>query len=250
MSKIRVGIVNYLNTKPLLYGIENAPLIHGIELVPDYPANIAAMLLDDKIDMGLVPVAVIPRMKEWHIITQYCIGCDGAVASVCLLSEAPLHAIKKVLIDYQSRTSANLVRVLLRHYWKIEPELVDTKADFRNQIEGTTAGLVIGDRCLEYRDKVSYVYDLGLAWKDFTGLPFVFAAWIANKKLDSSFIEQFNKACENGIAAIDEVAEQNKFPNYDSRVYFRENISYTLDEEKRRGLEKFLQYLAAMPVSK
>lgn len=243
LSKIRVGIVNYLNTKPLLYGIERSPVLKEIELIPDYPANVATMLLENRIDMGLVPVAVIPKLKEAHIITDYCIGCNGSVASVCLLSDVPLAEIKTILIDYQSRTSANLVKVLIREHWKLDVELADTKQDFRNQIKASTAGLVIGDRCLEHRTKVNHVYDLGEAWKDFTGLPFVFAAWIANKPLPPSFISSFNEACKNGIGAIDIVAAENQFPNYDSSEYFHHNISYQLDADKRRGMEEFLKML-------
>lgn len=246
MSKIKIGIVNYLNTKPLLYGIEHSPVMESIELVPDYPANIAAMLIDDRIDAGLVPVAVIPRLNESYIITDYCIGADGPVASVCLLSEVPLSEIRKVLIDYQSRTSANLVKILIRKYWKLEVELIDTKSDYRHQITGSTAGLVIGDRCLEYRHKVKYAYDLADAWKSFTGLPFVFAAWISNKPLSTEFISRFNAANQSGIQHIREVASANPFPYYDSLTYFSQNISYELTPEKKKGLNLFLQLLSEM----
>ena len=243
MSKIRVGIVNYLNTKPLIYGIEHAPVRDKIELIPGYPANIAAMLLEGKIDVGLVPVAIIPGLPEAHIITDYCIGCDGEVASVCLLSNVPLQQIKKVLLDYQSRTSAILVKILFEKYWKLEVGWADTQNDFRNQISGTTAGLVIGDRCLEYRVKVDFVYDLGEAWKDFTGLPFVFAAWISNKQLSTEFVSAFNDANKQGVAAIEKVAAENIINGIDSITYFKKNISYMMDEGKRKGMEKFLGYL-------
>ncbi len=246
MSKIKIGIVNYLNTKPLLYGIEHSPVKEKIELVPDYPANIAALLIENKIDAGLVPVAVIPRLKESYIITDYCIGAEGPVASVCLLSDVPLTEIKKVLIDYQSRTSANLVKILIKQYWKLEVELVDTKADFRHLIKGSTAGLVIGDRCLEYREKVQYAFDLAEAWRAFTGLPFVFAAWISNKALPVDFIQSFNAANRNGIEHIEEVAKQHPFASYDSLTYFSKNISYELTNEKRKGLQLFLQLLGEM----
>ncbi len=243
MGKIRVGIVNYLNTKPLLYGIERAPVHDLMELTPDYPSKIAAMLLEGTIDAGLVPVAIIPRLPEAHIITDYCIGCDGPVASVCLLSQVPLHRIEKVLLDYQSRTSAILVKILLEKFWKFKVEFADTQNDFRNQINGTTAGLVIGDRCLEYRSKVDFVYDLGEAWKDFTGLPFVFAAWISNKKLPAEFVSAFNEANQRGVEAIEKVAAENIISGIDSMTYFRKNISYIMDEGKRKGLKKFLDYM-------
>jgi chorismate dehydratase len=144
--KIRVGAVSYLNTKPLLFGIEHSPIINDIELKIDYPSRIAMMLIKDEIDMGLVPVAIIPELKEYHINTDYCIGCDGPVASVCLFSEVPIERIERVLLDYQSNTSVQLAKILFRDCWKIRPEYVQTTDDFRGQIKGTTAAIVIGDR--------------------------------------------------------------------------------------------------------
>ena len=192
--KIRVGAVSYLNTKPLLFGIEHAEVRNKIELKIDYPSRIAAMLLNDEIDIGLVPVAIIPKLEEYYLNTDYCIGSDGAVASVCLFSEVPIHKVEKVLLDYQSRTSVQLAKILLKEYWKVDPVAEDAKEDFREHIYGTTAGLVIGDRALEQRKKSAYIYDLGEAWKNFTDLPFVFAAWISNKNLDKNFIKEFNEA--------------------------------------------------------
>src|SRR5688500_8622220 len=110
--KIKVGIVNYLNTKPLLYGIERSPVLEEIELIKDYPSNIASALLKNEIDVGLVPVAIIPRLKYYELITDYCISCDGPVASVCLFSDVPLAEVETVLLDYQSRTSVELARIL------------------------------------------------------------------------------------------------------------------------------------------
>ncbi|HEY4286464.1 MAG TPA: menaquinone biosynthesis protein [Puia sp.] len=241
--KIRVGAVSYLNTKPLLYGIERAPVRKDIELIIDYPASIAAMLLRNEIDMGLVPVAIIPQMKEYHINGDFCIGADGDVASVCLFSETPIDKIEKVLLDYQSRTSVQLARVLLKEYWEISPELVDAGKDFRDHIKGTTAGVVIGDRALEQRQISPYVYDLGGAWKAFTGLPFVFAAWISNKPIDPGFIAAFDEANRQGVAQIDAVVAENPYPIFSLHDYFTKHLNYDLDQPKRKGLERFLDYL-------
>jgi chorismate dehydratase len=238
-----VGAVSYLNTKPLLYGIERAPVRKDIELVIDHPASIAAMLLRDEIDMGLVPVAVIPLMTEYHINGGYCIGSDGPVASVCLFSEVPIEKVERVLLDYQSRTSVQLAKVLLREYWKIRPELVDAEEDFRDHIRGTTAGIVIGDRALEQRHISPYIYDLGGAWKELTGLPFVFAAWISNKSLDPSFIKEFDEANRQGLLQIGEVVAENPYPHFSLHDYFTRYLDYRLDESKRRGLEAFLKYI-------
>ncbi|WP_431216013.1 menaquinone biosynthetic enzyme MqnA/MqnD family protein [Puia sp. P3] len=242
-QKIRVGAVNYLNTKPLLYGIDRSPLRKEIDLIIDYPASIANMLLRDQIDIGLVPVAVIPYMEEYYINGAHCIGSDGDVASVCLFSETPIEKVEKVLLDYQSRTSVQLARILLKEYWQVSPEVEDAGKDFRDHIKGTTAGVVIGDRALMQRKLSPYIYDLGGSWKAFTGLPFVFAAWVSNKPLDPGFIREFDQANKMGLGHIDEVVAENPFPHFDLHAYFTKYLDYELDSPKKEGLELFLHYL-------
>jgi chorismate dehydratase len=212
-------------------------------LIEDYPANVARMLKEGSIDVGLVPVAVIPHLQEHHIITDYCIGCTGPVASVAIFSEVPIEKIEKVLLDYQSRTSVALAKVLLRKYWQIEPELIDTKTDYRGDIKGTTAGVVIGDRALEQRKVSPYIYDLGEAWIDFTGLPFVFAAWVSNKTLPSDFIAAFNAANKKGLENIDNVVAGIPYNVFDLHKYYTEHISYELSAAKRKGLDQFLSFI-------
>ncbi len=246
LEKIKVGAVSYLNTKPLLYGIKRSEtLMQRIELVEKYPSKIADMLIERTIDVGLVPVAIIPKLKEWHILPGYCIGAEGDVASVCLFSEVPIEDIETILLDYQSRTSVNLCKVLLKYYWKKNVVLEDAKEDFRSQIKGNTAGVIIGDRALEQRAISPYIYDLAGAWKDMTGLPFVFAAWIANKKLPDDFIEEFNAANALGLENLPAVIAENDFKPYDLYTYYTQNISYNLTDDKLKGMEKFLELLKA-----
>ena len=236
--------MNYLNTAPLIYGLKNSAIIDRIELIPDYPANLAKDLLDGNIDLGLVPVSVIPQLPQWWLMSDYCIGCEGPVASVCIFSDVPIEQAERVLLDYQSRTSVELAKLLIRNYWKLEPELVDATEDFQQQISGKTAGLVIGDRSFTQRKSSKYAYDLGEAWKSYTGLPFVFAAWISNKPLDADFIKLFNEANAFGVHHIPDVIETLNFNStVDLEEYFRKYISYHLDEAKRKALRKFLQYL-------
>ncbi len=240
-KKIRIGAVSYLNTKPLLYGIKRSPLINDIELVEDHPASIAGMLLHDEIDAGLIPVAVIPELAYSRIISDYCIGSDGPVASVCMFSEVPVNRIQKVLLDYQSRTSAALLQILLKNYWHISPEIVDTRGEeYRHLIRDTTAGLVIGDRAFEQRQKSTYIYDLGEAWKDHTGLNFVFAAWVANKPLPEAFIKAFNEANAMGLSHIPEIIRENPYKLFDLQRYFKYHVNYLLDEKKSVGMEEFI----------
>lgn len=233
--------MSYLNAKPLLYGFEQGAMKDQIELITEIPSKIAAMLVEDKIDIGLVPVAIIPRLHEWYINTDYCIGCERPVASVCIFSEVPIDEVKEVLLDYQSRTSVRLAKVLLKEYWNVDPVLTDAKEDFREHIGGTTAGVVIGDRALEQRKQSKYIYDLGEAWIEMTGLPFVFAAWISNKKIDEGFIEEFNKANELGLQHLDEVVSEHPYTIFDLKEYYTEHISYNLTEEKKKGLKLFLE---------
>lgn len=241
-----MGAVSYLNSKPLIHGFEQGRMKDEIDLIIDYPANIAAMLVDDRIDVGLVPVAVIPSLPEHYIISDYCIGCDGEVASVCLFSEVPLDQVETVLLDYQSRTSVALLKVLLKEHWKISPQLVAAGIDYEKDISGATAGLVIGDRALQQRSRSAYIYDLGLAWKEMTGLPFVFAAWISNKKIDPAFIGRFNEANAAGFDNLPLVIDENKTPVYDLLKYYTENIRYRYSGDQQKALQRFMQEIRSI----
>ena len=240
IKKLRVGSVSYLNAKPLIYGFEKGEMKDQLELIIDYPSAIATQLIEDRIDIGLVPVAIIPFLKEYHIISDYCIGCDGEVATVCLFSDVPVEEIKTVLLDYQSKTSVALLKILLKDHWKISPELINAGEGYEKNINGTTAGLVIGDRAFAQRTKSKFIYDLGRAWKDMTGLPFVFAAWVSNKKLDPGFLENFNKANKDSLENLEEVLLHTGPINFDIKKYFTEYIKYDLDDAKRYALEYFL----------
>lgn len=244
LAKIRVGIVNYLNTKPMLYGLQRPPVSELIELTGDYPARVAEMLIKDEIDVGLIPVAVIPQLPEYHIVGDYCIGTEGEIASVALFSEVPMPEIERVYLDYQSRTSVALLRYLMKEYWGISPQILQaTGEDYRAEIKGTTAGLVIGDRAFEQRKISTFIYDLGSEWRSITGLPFVFAAWVSTRPLPEDFVRIFNAANAEGLGHIDEIVAATPFTLFDLKKYYTLHLSYLLDERKRAGLERFLSTL-------
>jgi chorismate dehydratase len=147
-------------------------------------------------------------------------------------------------LDYQSRTSVQLVRVLAQFYWKINPGWEDGKPGYiESSIEKTTAIVVIGDRVFETEKIFTYCYDMGEIWKTFTGFDFVFACWIANRPLDIDFISDFNKALAHGVLHLEEViCECEKiYPTYPLKEYFYENISFAFDDSKQKGLELFLK---------
>ncbi len=243
-NKINVGIIDYLNVKPFLYGIKHSSVINDIHLVETFPSKLAQMLLTGEVDLGIVPVAIIPKMKEYYMVSDYCIGCNGPVATVCLFSEVPINRVETVLLDYQSKTSVALAKILLQEYWKISPVFEDVQEEeFRHRITGTTAAVVIGDRAFEQRKKSAYSYDLGEAWKNFTGMPFVFAAWIANKPLPDGFIHAFNEANAFGLMHIDEVVQENPYKLFDLKQYYKYNVSYVFDDKKKAALDAFLLLL-------
>lgn len=241
--KIKVAAVSYLNTKPLVYEFEQGAMADDMELIFDYPSRVASMLINDEVDMGLVPVAVIPQIKNAEIVSDFCIAASGPVASVCLFSHVPVQEIKNIILDYQSRTSVALLKILLNDFWKIVPEFTTAENEFESEISGTTAGLIIGDRALLQLNNFPFVYDLAETWQKLTGLPFVFAAWVSNKDLNTDFISEFNKSIAQSMNHIDEIVASNPFPDYDLNQYYRKNISYVLNDDKRRAVELFLGYL-------
>ncbi len=243
-EKIKVGIVSYLNTRPLIYGLRQEPMASQIELWEDTPARLADMLVNGEIDLGLVPVATIPHLPTYQVVGDYCIGTEGEVASVCLFSEVPLEQIETVYLDYQSRSSVALLKWIMQEYWGIKPRLIDAEnEDFRAEIKGTSAGLVIGDRAFEQRKISTFIYDLGSEWKKITGLPFVFAAWVSVKPLPETFIRDFNQANAVGLNALDDILKDIPYDLYDLRKYYTIHVSYPLNESKRKGMEKFLQVI-------
>lgn len=240
MQKIKVGAVSYLNTKPLLYGIERSPLYNNIELTLDYPAKLAAKLSSGEIDMALLPVAASKQIENPRIVSDYCIGAEGDVVSVALFSQVPLDQITEVYLDYQSRTSVRLAQLLLEQHWKQPVKYLQASEHYIEYINGSKAGVIIGDRALKQLDNFPYVYDLSKGWQEYTGLDFVFAAWIANKDMPEDFIKMFNEAQSFGLQHIKEVIAENAFPYYDLETYYTHNIKYVLDDNKRKGMELFL----------
>lgn len=238
-------MVSYLNTRPLLLGMEQSPFKERIELMKAYPAQIAQALLDDTIDIGLVPVAVMPLLKHPQLVSKYVIGTEGEVASVALFSQVPMDQIEKVYLDYQSRTSVALAKILFKQFWKKEVDFLNATEGYINQIHGNTAGIIIGDRALVNLDKFEHIYDLGLAWKAYSGLPFVFAAWVANKPIPLEFMEAFDAANGYGLSHLEDVIALIPANGqvYDLHKYYTENISYELTPEKKAGLDKFLEAL-------
>lgn len=248
-DKVKISVVSYLNSKPFIYGIEQSDVYKNIDLQLDIPSQCAKKLVDGQVDIGLIPVAVIPELKEHYIISDYCIGAVGKVSSVMLYSEVPLPSIQRILLDYQSRTSVALVQVLAREFWNIHPEWVAASHNYENQIRGNTAAVIIGDRTFGLERMYPFVYDLSEEWQKFMSLPFVFACWVANKKLPEPFINSLNAALRFGLdhrkQLIRELVQKTSY-KIDVEKYLTKSISYDYDNAKRQALKLFLGYMAKL----
>ena len=236
--------MSYLNTKPLLYGLQNGPINDQIDLTLDYPSNLVKALKNNQIDVGLLPVAALADIDDYHIVSDHCIATEGEVASVCIFSEVPLEEIETVFLDYQSRTSVMLCKILFEKHWKKSVQFIDANDDsYIEKIKGNVAGLVIGDRALRIRHRFNFIYDLGSGWKEMTGLPFVFAVWVGKTQIKEEFITLFEEANQMGLSQINLIIDQNNLSYYPMDLYFRTNISYLLTEDMRVSMKRYLSFL-------
>ena len=236
-------MVSYFNTQPLLLGIEKADFLSKIELVKDYPAKIAQALIDGQIDIGLVPVAITPLLSNPQLVSDFCIGTKSKVASVAIFSKVPMEQITSIYLDYQSRTSVQLARILLKEFWKKDIQFLQAEEGYIQKIGETAAGVIIGDRALANLTEFEYVYDLGEAWMAYTGLPFVFAAWMSNQPIPEDFRTLFNNANAYGVEHIEEVLNQLpvRTHSYDMETYYTKNIEYRLTDTMQQGMQLFLE---------
>lgn len=238
MSKIRISAVSYTNSKPFVYGIEHSDILRKIDLSLDIPSDCAKKLIEDQADIGLVPVAALLQIPNHKIISDFCIGANGAVNSVFIFSDKSIDDISMLRLDSESRTSNALAKILLQKHWK------NNRVQYINSGKAD-AYVEIGDRTFGKKNEFLFVYDLAEIWKEFTGLPFAFAVWASNKAIPEAFLEEFNAALKLGIdnipTVIKALPEQKKI---DLGVYLTQNLDYPLTDDKRRAIELFLGYLA------
>lgn len=249
-SRIRVGAVSYLNTRPLVDGF--ARTTPQAELVFDLPSRLADRLAQSELDVALIPSIEYFQDPSYRIVSDACIACRGPVLSVKLMSRVPPESIRRLALDEGSRTSVALTRILLRERFGLSPELerlpigatiADTSAD---------AILLIGDRAMHPpAERFVIEWDLGDEWTRWSGLSFVFAMWVARPDVDVGDIATaLSTARDRGVARLEAIARESAEEaglTYDECLsYLRDNLYFHLGPRERRGLELFQERAAAL----
>lgn len=248
MTSLQIGAVSYLNTKPLVCGLEQ--LLPTAQLVYDLPSRLADDLAAGRLDIALIPTVEYFQDPSYQVVSDACIACRGPVLSVSLLSRCPVKEIRTLALDEGSRTSVALVQILLREKYGLTPQLQPLPIGNSAQDVETDAVLVIGDRAIHAeQDGFLETWDLGQEWCQWSGLPFVFAMWTARGglEIDLSPVEvALESARDAGVESLDEIARQQAgtlgLNHQQCLEYLRDNLYFSLGEKEREGLELFRQY--------
>ena len=252
-TKIRIGAVNYLNTKPLVYGL--AKLAPQAKVVLDLPSRLADGLAQGRFDVALIPSIEFFQDPSYTIVSDACIACRGPVLSVKLFSRTPIDQIKTLALDEGSRTSVALVRILLEQRYALRPRL--QLLPIGASLDETTADavLLIGDRAMHSPvGNFADVWDLGDEWLRWAELPFVFAMWVARAGLDLHEIEPaLAEARDLGVANLEGIAADEAAALGLTRpqclAYLRDHLHFTLGSRERRGLELFYEHAARLDLA-
>lgn len=243
MTPLRLGAVSYLNTKPLVYGLDAHP--DRFDLRFDVPSKCASLLHEGKVDLGLIPAIEYLR-GDYRIVPDVAIASDGAVATVAIFTRRPMSQVRTIALDLSSRTSVALTRILCATHWRIEPSFTAAEPDLDAMLERADAALIIGDPAFEIDaakravDKV----DLGAEWKALTGLPFVYAMWVGRPGAATpEHCRALQDSRDRGLAHLADIAREvsggDRALEQRSLIYLRDNLKYGLGEAEAAGLRRF-----------
>lgn len=243
MSPLRLGAVSYLNTKPLVYGLDAFPDRFDVRF--DVPSKCAALLHDGQVDLGLIPAIEYLR-GDYRIVPDVSIASDGPVATVAIFTRKAIADIRTLALDLSSRTSVALTRVLCARHWRIQPSFTPAEPDLEAMLARADAALVIGDPAFDIDPARSGVdkIDLGAEWQAFTGLPFVYAMWVGRPGAAMpSDCRALQEARDRGVAHLAGIARDVSGGDPDverrSLAYLRDNLKYGLGEGELAGLRRF-----------
>lgn len=244
MNPLRIGVVAYVNSRPLARGLERWKGDGRYRLVYLPPARLADELAAGRLDVGLLPSVELLRIPGLEVVPGLAIAATREVRSVLLVSRVPIRDIRSLALDENSRTSAALVRIVLEQRYDIRPETAPAAPELETMLASADAALVIGDPALRVDRSRYVVLDLAAEWFELTGLPFVFAVWAARAEVATPELERLlTESLAVGFSELDEivaeVAAESGLPPEVLSEYFRSNLRFVLADAERRGLEEF-----------
>jgi chorismate dehydratase len=239
-QRLRIGSVSYLNAKPLIYGLDKAD---DVELALDVPSKLLEGLRERRFDVALLPIIDYQRLAGLRLLTAGGIGCDGPTLTVRIFSKTPIEKITTLACDKDSHTSVALARILLSEMMGIHPELLDMEVGG----ESAEARLLIGDKVVcEEPEGFPHQLDLGQAWKDLTGKPFVFAAWVAQQETELGDLPaRLEEAKRNGLRHVEEIvtgyATPRGWPAPLARQYLTQYLKFNIGQRELEAIQLFHQ---------
>lgn len=243
-SSLRVGIVNYLNSRPLAWTFLRGQVGH--DLSPRFlpPAQVADSLAAGDLEVGLIPSIEVQRIPGLKVLPGLCVAATREARSVLLLSRRPIRQVKRLALDENSRTSAALVRILLHENFGIDPQCITAAPRLEDMMAEADAALIIGDPALSVDRRGLHVLDLAAAWYRLTGRPFVFAVWAVREGVDlGPWQEVFHRSLEQATTEMEllvhEASRELGLSVEAIREYLTQCLSFELGQAEREGLAEF-----------
>jgi len=277
LKKLRISIVQYLNTAPLVWGFTNGPLAGKYDLSFTVPSQCAEALRSGAADIAIIPAIEYQRISGLVVLPDLAIASKNCVRSLLIIAKKPIEQVRSIALDRSSRSTQALTRILAAEYWKIEPEYFETDPDLRGMLEKADAALLIGDPALRVSvaiekkstvgsqgravcqaatlglmsDAILHIYDVVGEWRKFTSLPAVMAVWAARPEVATAEVLADFTASRNfglaNLAAISlEASRELELPCATLESYLKHNIDFSLGEENRRGLERYFREAAKL----
>ena len=251
-KKLRIGVVPYMNAKPLIYGLNQHRDL--IELSFEVPALLPTMLNNDQIDVAIIPSIEYFRNGNYAIIPDISISSFGTVESVKIFSKVAMHNIRTAALDISSLTSCALTKIILKEQYHLSPQYIPWNKQYDISCTDKDAVLIIGDNAMKVSDNGYVTLDLGQAWFEHTGLPFVFAVWVIKRDRCIPGINKLLKSAkEAGIRSVKELAttESLRLQLTQERClnYLTKSIRYNLGKEEIKGLQTFYEHAVTLELA-